>query len=433
MGRLNPFSGLDSGVVQRAAEQYGTPFYLYDEQTIADKCGALTSMPNAYGLTVRYAMKANSTKAILKAVKSRGLAIDASSVNEARRALIAGYGCADIILTTQEAPRGDDMRDLRDMMKRGLIYNVCSLLQLRNIGEFAAQNGIALALRVHPGVGTGESASRNTGDKYSCFGIHLDDVGGAMAYAGGVGAVIKHVHTHIGSGGDPEIWRKNIDLVLNIIGDSFPDAAIAGFGGGLREARMPDESAADTDDLGLYAKKAVEAFYKKTGRKLVTEIEPGTYVMANAGYIVTTVADKKKTGDDGFEFLVLDGGMELNARPLLYGSRHPFYVVSRGGELLSSEFDGAERGYQAVPVGRCCESGDAQSLDASGLSVPRGMAEPEAGDYFVIGGAGAYCSAMAPMNYNSHFQAPEILYTCDGRLELIRSRQTLEQIIINEI
>ena len=92
----------------------------------------------------------------------------------------------------------------------------------------------------------------------------------------------------------------------------------------------------------------------------------------------------------------------------------------------------SKSGYSAVPVGRCCESGDSQSLDTSGLNVPRKMMEPEAGDFFVIGGAGAYCSAMSPMNYNSHVQAPEILYTCDGKLEVIRARQTLEQLLANE-
>jgi diaminopimelate decarboxylase len=149
---------------------------------------------------------------------------------------------------------------------------------------------------------------------------------------------------------------------------------------------------------------------------------------------VASVVDKKSTGDTGFNFLILDAGMELNARPLLYASQHPFYAVSRNGELLSSEFGKMDiNGYKAVLVGRCCESGDSQSLDADGLSVPRLMAEPQIGDYVVIGGAGAYCSTMAPMNYNSFVQAPEVLYTVDSRLKLIRTRQTLDQMVANEI
>jgi diaminopimelate decarboxylase len=130
---------------------------------------------------------------------------------------------------------------------------------------------------------------------------------------------------------------------------------------------------------------------------------------------------------------VLDGGMELNARPLLYGSRHPFYMVSRDGALLSSEFYDISGDFAAVPVGRCCESGDAQSLTPDGLSLPRRMAAPDVGDFAVIGGAGAYCSSMAPMNYNSHVQAAEILCARNGQLVEIRRQQTLEQLVANEL
>jgi diaminopimelate decarboxylase len=84
-------------------------------------------------------------------------------------------------------------------------------------------------------------------------------------------------------------------------------------------------------------------------------------------------------------------------------------------------------------VGTCCESGDSLCLDSHANSAPRRMAEPEVGDIVVIGGAGAYCAAMAPFNYNSHLQAPEVLLTQDGRLQLIRKRQTLEQIVTNEL
>ena len=439
MGKLNSFSSIDSRIISTVAARHGTPVYLYDEQLIIDKCKSLLSMPNAYGLDVRYAMKANSNKSILKTVSAQGLKIDASSMNEVRRAQLAGISYGDIILTTQELPLDQEMESLKEMMKAGLKYNVCSLQQLRNIGDFAAENKIKLAIRCHPGTGSGESATRNTGDNYSCFGVHRSDLENALRYAKDKGLVFDLVHVHIGSGGDPAVWRDNIDLELKIIEQHFPDAQTVNFGGGLKVARMPDEKEANIEELGKYAKEKIEEFYQKTNRKLKMEIEPGTYVMALAGYIVTTVIDKKKTGKDGFNFLVLDGGMELNARPLLYAARHPFYVVSQTGSLLSSEFDEAalmgassDSAYQAVPVGRCCESGDSQSLDHSGLNVPRRMAEPEIGDFVVIGGAGAYCSSMSPMNYNSHVQAPELLYTRDGSVKVIREKQTLEQIIANE-
>ena len=189
---------------------------------------------------------------------------------------------------------------------------------------------------------------------------------------------------------------------------------------------MPGESFANLADLGGYAKERIQLFAERTGRELIMEVEPGTYVVANAASLIATVIDKKQTGPDGFQFIVLDGGMEVNARPLMYGARHPFSVVSRDGELLSVHAE------SLVVAGRCCESGDSQSLDERGRIVPRTMAEPQIGDFVVIGGCGAYCSSMAPFNYNSHVQAPEALLRANRTLKLIRRPQTLEQITGNE-
>ena len=166
------------------------------------------------------------------------------------------------------------------------------------------------------------------------------------------------------------------------------------------------------------------------------EVEPGTYLMANAGVIVTTVIDVKSTGRDGFQFVVCDGGMEVNARPLFYGSRHPLYVIAREGSIRSSEFDLQGLDPQKdlrVVVGRCCESGDSQSLDAEGRIVPRLMAGPEVGDFLVIGGCGAYCASMSPFCYNSHTQAPEVLRRSGGRLDVIRNAQRLAQMTAQEL
>lgn len=433
MKYLNSFSNLNNEIILKTIEQFGSPIYLYDEQLIIDKCKALKSMPNAYGLTVRYAMKANSNKTVLNIIHDQGLQLDASSLNEVKRAHLAGIDYSDIILTSQEVPDGVEQEELHEMMKAGLKYNVCSLRQLYLVGEFAGSNNISLSIRIHPGVGSGESATRNTGDHYSCFGVHLSDLEKALAYAEEKNAVFDHVHVHIGSGGDPEMWRQNIDLELSFIEKYFPKAETVSFGGGLKEARMPDETSANIQDLGDYAKMRIKEFYDRTGRKLNMEIEPGTYVIANAGYALTKVMDKKSTGEDGFPFIVLDGGMEINTRPLLYASRHPFYVISKEGDLLSSEFDKVERDYEAILVGKCCESGDSQCLDSEGVTVTRKMAEPEIGDVVVIGGAGAYCSSMSPMNYNSHTQIPEVLFACDDSLRLIRKRQTLEQLMENEM
>ncbi|MDR2570340.1 MAG: diaminopimelate decarboxylase [Oscillospiraceae bacterium] len=432
MARLNDFSLFDAETAALAAEEFGTPLYIYDEALILERCRECMEMPESYGLIVRYAMKANSNRTILKLITDAGLHLDASSLNEVVRANLAGIPYDKIMLTTQETHSGEARVLLEKLLLGGLKYNACSLHQLELIGDFAAKNGTDVGIRIHPGIGSGESSTRNTGDDYSCFGIHLSDLPMAHRYAAEKSIIFKHIHVHIGSGADTKIWRQNIDLLLEIIEEHFPDADTVCFGGGLKEARMPDEYAADVPLLGSYAKMQIDAFYKRTGRKLKMEIEPGTYIVANSGYAVTRLIDMKKTSRSNF--IVTDGGVEINSRPLLYGSKHPFYIISSdGARIISSEFDETKHDFEAVVAGKCCESGDCQTLDMDGHAIARAMVEPKINDLVIIGGVGAYCSSMSPFNYNSHPQVPEVLLTTDGKLKLIRKRQTLEQMLENEV
>jgi diaminopimelate decarboxylase len=433
---IAPFGRVTAQSIVDAAALVGTPLYLYDEAMIAQRCRDVQAMPSAFGMSAHYAMKANSSRAILELVAEQGAGIDASSLNEVRRARRAGVAADRIMLTSQEFPEGQDRADLEALMLEGLVYNACSQRQLEAMAPFAKAKGISLSVRVNPGVGAGESVTRNTGDKYSSFGVHLANLVPLTAFARQAGVNIDQVHVHIGSGGDPAAWADNIDRMLDIVERYFPSATTLNLGGGFKEARMPDEQAADVAALGQHAKRRFEAFAARTGRKLHMSVEPGTYVVANAGYLVTRVTDRKWSGPGGFEFILTDGGMEANTRPLLYGSRHPFYLVSRAGELLSSEWNlndpNVELDFRVV-VGRCCESGDSQSLDHHGHIIPRMMADPQVGDFMVVGGAGAYCAAMSPFNYNSYLQAPEVLLGVDGSLQIIRRPQTLDQVVANEI
>lgn len=433
---MNPFGNVTPGRVVDAARRFGTPLYLYDESLIIERCRALLRMPNAFGLEVRYAMKANPSLALLQTIAKEGLGADASSLNEAKRAHRAGIPYERIMLTTQDVPHGDERALLERMLIEGITYNLCSQHQLEVLLPFLRQHPAKIAIRVNPGVGAGESVTRNTGDKYSSFGVHLWQLDGIKNLLSKSGMRLEHVHAHIGSGGDPQIWRENIDRMLELVERHFPDAKVVNLGGGFKEARMPDEIAANIKDLGEYAKIRFTEFRERTGRVLAMAVEPGTFVVANAGYLISSVLDIKSSGPDGFEFLILNAGMEANTRPLLYGSRHPFYVVSARGELLSSEFDLENGTYplsECVVVGRCCESGDSQTIDDHGHVVPRRLAVSRPGDYVIIGGAGAYCSSMSLINYNSYLQAPEVLLHADGALSLIRKQQTFEQMVANEL
>jgi diaminopimelate decarboxylase len=167
-------------------------------------------------------------------------------------------------------------------------------------------------------------------------------------------------------------------------------------------------------------------FATRTGRQLHFEIEPGSFLMANTGAVLARVQDVVDTGVDGYNFLKLDCGMTEILRPSLYGAQHPI-------DILQESPSGTSR--PVVVVGHCCESGDILTPgpgDPEALA-PRDLPEAAAGDFALIGGAGAYCSAMSARSYNSFPEAPEVLLRTDGSAVLIRKRQTLSQIMTNEV
>ena len=148
--------------------------------------------------------------------------------------------------------------------------------------------------------------------------------------------------------------------------------------------------------------------------------------MANACSILSKVQDVASTGDSGYAFLKLNTGMTDNTRPSMYGAQHPMKVIPATSE------ERGERDY--IVVGHCCESGDILTPapgDAEALA-PRRLTEAKIGDFFAIGGTGAYCSSMAAKNYNSFPESAEAMIRLDGSIDLMRRRQTLEQIVASE-
>ncbi len=446
---LSGFGKVSSNVIMRAVKKIHPPFYLYDESVIEQKCNAIKNMDlGPFNLEPRYAFKANSNMAIAQSIAMQGFNFDCSTLEEVLRLQMAGIPVRKVMLTSQQVPYGYDHETLKGMMKNGLKYNVCSLRQLELIAPFAGKNNIPLSIRIHPEKGgSGESLTRNTANKYSCFGVLLRDLSVALDYAYQKNVIFDSAHVHIGSGGDQIKWNDNIINELGIAARYFSNLKRISFGGGIKEGRMPGEQVADLDLLANIAKKALLSYKDKTGMEPVVEIEPGTYIVANSGYIVTEVVDKKSTGPDGYNFLILGGGcMTLNARSMCYGSQHPFYLVQKNGDILSTELklDGCDPN-GIIPVGTNCESGDGWSvehsaeIDANGNPVlvekivPRVMGNPNIGDYFICGGAGAYCSSMSFSNYNSMLKVPELLLAKNGELYCIRKKESMEQLIANEL
>ncbi len=396
-------------------DRFGTPCYVYDRATLEAQARTALAFPNAFGLTLRFAMKANPNHAILALFRSLGLHIDASSDHEVERALRVGFAPGHIQLTSQ-APS----RRLAEIVGQGVLYNACSLHQLERFGQ--AFPGRDVTIRVNPGLGSGSTNRTNTGGPGSSFGIwhaYLDD---AIALAARHGVRVRGLHTHIGSGSDPEVWTRVSRLSLDIAA-RLPDVVTLNLGGGFKVGRMPDEKGTDLATVGAVVREEFIAFQARTGRALRLEIEPGTYLVANAGAVVATCIDVVDTGADAYTFAKLDTGMTEVTRPSLYGAQHPITVLAE------------QTAADVVFVGPCCESGDVLTPapgDPEALA-PRRVPRPSVGDLVVVGGAGAYCAAMSTVNYNSYPQAPEVMRELDGTLRLVRRRQTFDQVVANEV
>jgi len=409
---------LDFDSARAIADAYGTPAYVYDEASLRANAEAVLAFPNAFGLTARYAMKACPNAAILKIFNGMGLRIDASSGYEVRRAMAAGVPAGQISLSAQEIP--DDLGELLDA---GLQLNACSLRQLRRFAEL--RPGDELGLRFNPGAGSGGNNRTNVGGPSSSFGIWHEWAGEARKIAKDHGLKVVRIHTHIGSGSDPAVWIKVADMSLGLV-EQFPEVRALNLGGGYKVGRMPGETATDLQVVGSAVKEKFEAFAARTGRKIGLEVEPGTFLVANAGCVLAEVHDVVSTGEGGYRFIKLNAGMTELLRPSIYGAQHPIHILKRNEKSDTKPY---------VVVGHCCESGDILT-PAPGdpeLLATRELAVAEPGDLCVIDGAGAYASAMTPKHYNSYPEAAEVLLGVDGKARLIRRRQKPEEIWANEV
>jgi len=418
---LSPAEGgtpfLSAAKAEEVRRRFGTPCYVYDLAGLEAAARRALAFGAPYGLTLRYAMKANPSRGILGVFRAIGLHIDASSDWEVERALVAGFGPEQILLTSQMPSRR-----LAEHIARGILLNACSLHQLEAVGRAAP--GRAIAVRMNPGLGSGSTKRTNTGGPAASFGIWHDYLGDVKAMAARHGLTIRTLHTHIGSGTDPEVWKRATRMTLDLVAQ-LPDVKIVNLGGGFKVGRMPEEPTADIAEVGSHVRGELEAFRERDGRALSLEIEPGTYLVAQAGVVVATCVDVVDTGKDGYLFAKLDTGMTEVTRPSLYGAQHPVDVVAGAGREPA----------EVVFVGPCCESGDVLTPapgDPETLG-PRWLPRPRIGDLVLVGGAGAYCSAMSTINYNSYPQAPEVMLEPDGRLTLLRQRQTFEQMLANEM
>ncbi len=372
--------------------EHGSPLFVYSTEVLRSQAAALLNVAAPYGFTARYAMKANPHPSILQVLRSAGISIDASSAYEAELALQAGFAPEKILLTSQQLAH-----NLKELVEQGVQFNATSLHQLESYAKLFP--GSDVSVRVNPGIGSGHSAKTNVGGVTSSFGIWHEYIPQIHDICQQYNLTVKRLHTHIGSGTDPAVWHTAARTSLDLI-NHFAEATIINMGGGFKVGRMDDEKSTDLLVVGQAIADELTQFADRTGRKLHLELEPGTFLVANAGCLISRVIDIVDTGHAGYTFLKLDTGMNDILRPSLYGAQHPIAVLSEATE---------HQDY--VVVGHNCESGDLLTPAAGQPEVlaPRRLNKAAIGDLVLIGGTGAYCASMSAHGYNSYPSAGAVL------------------------
>ena len=418
---MNPFA---PDTLRALAQHHGTPLWVYDAATIRARIASLKSFD-----IIRYAQKANSNVHLLRLMREQGVKVDAVSLGEIDRAVMAGYALDDIVFTADLF----DHATLARVVADGITVNAGSVDMLAQLGHASHQAGRShhqVWLRINPGFGHGHSNKTNTGGEHSKHGIWHTDVPAALSEIDRHGLHLVGLHMHIGSGVDyshlQAVCGAMVDLARQV---NRPIQAISA-GGGLSIPYREGEAETDTAhyfDLWNATRRQIEL---ELGCKLELEIEPGRYLVAEAGVLLGEVRAQKHQGSQ--HFVLVDAGFNDLMRPSMYGSHHGISVLRADGTFATGN------NAPTVVAGPLCESGDVFTQGEGGVVQTRDLPAATLGDWLVFHDTGAYGAAMSS-NYNTRPLIAEVLVDGQGdklssRLEsrLIRRRQTAAELLALE-
>lgn len=354
-----------------------TPHYVYALDVVRAQAASLHALPAVDRW--HYALKANPHPAILRALGDSAFGFECVSQGEleALFAAIPGLAPERVLFTPNFAPRGEYAAALA----HGVHVTLDALHPLRHWGELF--EGRDIWLRVDPGFGRGHHDKVRTGGSASKFGVALADVAEFMRLAGAAGARVTGLHAHAGSGILDDAHWRSLYADLASLAESLGGIVHLDIGGGLGVPSRPGEAPLDLAALGA-ALAEVRAAYPQ----FELWLEPGRFLVAEAGVLLARVTQTKRKGD--VAFVGVDAGMHTLLRPALYGAWHEIVNLSRPGEPPA--------GLVQV-VGPICESGDV-------LGANRRLPECREGDVLLIARAGAYGAVMAS-RYNLRSPAAE--------------------------
>lgn len=402
------FDGVD---LERLAQQVPTPFYAYSASAIRERISGLQRALRGLDALICYAVKANSNLAILQLMRDAGVGADTVSGGELWRCLRAGMP-AERIVFSGVGKTGDE---IAEALHAGILHlNVESFEELHLLQQVAQAQGVVahVAVRINPDVDAHTHEKISTGKAENKFGVSITEARRWFDQQSAFPHVkLAGLHVHIGS---QILSVEPFRQALQRVAAFWRELAAAGHalgsidvGGGLGVCYRAghDHPVAPADYVGVI-RETLADFH---GRIL---LEPGRYLVAEAGVLVTRVI-RVKRGDER-QFLVLDSAMNDLVRPSMYDAWHDIVPLAHG-ERAAATYD---------IVGPVCETGDT-------FARARELPECRTGDLLMIKSAGAYGASMSS-TYNSRPLAAEVLLD-RGRYAIIRHRQRLESLVADEV
>ncbi|WP_248909614.1 diaminopimelate decarboxylase [Halocatena marina] len=397
--RVRRLAEWDGQQLRGLARKHGTPLYVLDPDRVRENAARLRdAFPNA---DVSYALKANTTRTVLEAIETSGLGAECASAGEVQRALAAGFPAERIRYTAVNPPD----RDLEYVISRSQTDDFVLTIGATDTLDRVLERGYSgrLCVRVNPGVGAGHHAKVTTGDAPQ-FGVPYDRAADVCTSirkeATGVDLVGIHAHAGSGISGDDLASHRELVRRMGVLGREIGALDFIAVGGGFGVPYHPDEPPLALDSVAAATRKA----YGDCDAQLA--IEPGRYLVADAGVLVTTVTTVKPTAET--TVVGVDAGMTTLLRPALYDAHHEI-------RTLTPDRDGREAMSCRI-VGPICETSDVFARD-------RSLPAPVRGDQLAVGNAGAYGYEMSSQ-YNSR-PRPAVV-TVSG--ETVSRRETLSDL-----
>ncbi len=389
-----------------AANEFGTPLYVYHAEKIKEQYQKLTTTFSILDTKFFYASKALTNINILRYIKEIGCNVDCSSINEVKLALHAGVAPQRILYTSNGIAFGE----IEEAVAAGVHINIDSLSNLEKFGKKYGHS-YPVGIRIRPNIMAGGNLKISTGHDGSKFGIPVSQLDEIKEVVKSTDLFIRTLHIHTGSDiKDADVFVNGMEVLFEMI-PHFPELEVIDLGGGFKVPYKPGEK--ETDVI-LLAQKIKETFHNHPvagGKKFQLWFEPGKFLVSQCGYMLAQVTVLKDTGS--IVFAAVDSGLNHLIRPMMYDAYHHIENISNP--------NGEQKTYTVT--GNICETDT--------FAADRKINEIKEGDCLAFYNAGAYGFEMAS-NYNSRFKPAEVLIK-NGTAKLIRKRDEMSDLLKNQV